>query len=155
MTTDTKSSEFLTFMLAGEEYGVDILRVQEIKGWDAATRLPNTPSFVKGVINLRGTIVPIVDLRQKFGLECAEYGRTTVVIVLRVAGPRGDRIVGVVVDAVSEVYQVPNEQVQPAPELGMVHGPRAVTGLATVDGKMIILLDIDSLLATEDVGLAA
>jgi len=115
----TKTSEqYLTFMLAGEEYGVDILRVQEIKGWDKVTRIPHSPDYVLGVINLRGAVVPIVDLRRRFGLETIEFGPTTVIIVMRVAGARNERTVGVVVDAVSEVLHVPAHTLRPAPELG-------------------------------------
>jgi purine-binding chemotaxis protein CheW len=143
---ETDTSQYLTFMLSGEEYGVDILRVQEIKGWDSATKIPNTPSFVKGVINLRGTIVPVIDLRERFNLECREYGPTTVVIVLKVIGGSGDRIMGVVVDAVSDVYNVRNDSVRPAPEISGVIDTDFVRGLATVDEKMVIVLDIDHLI---------
>ena len=100
-------------MLAGEEYGVDILRVQEIKGWDTVTSIPNTPVYIKGVINLRGTIVPLIDLRERFGLEHLAYGETTVVIVLKVVRDHRERIMGLVVDAVSDVYNVSREQMKP------------------------------------------
>jgi len=143
---ETDRSQYLTFMLAGEEYGVDILRVQEIKGWDSATEIPNTPSFVKGVINLRGAIVPIIDLRERFNLECRGYGPTTVVIVLKVIGGSGDRVIGVVVDAVSDVYNVKNDSVRPAPGISGVIDTDFVRGLATIDEKMVIVLDIDHLI---------
>jgi len=138
-------NQYLTFIMAEEEYAVDILRVQEIKGWDVATALPNTPDYVRGVINLRGTIVPIIDLRQRFGLASIEYGATTVVIVLKVISDSGERIMGVVVDAVSEVYNVAPGEMKDAPDFGEVK-KEVVKGLATVEDKMIIVLDIDQLL---------
>ena len=139
-------SQYLTFLLAGEEYGVDILRVQEIKGWDTVTSIPNTPAYIKGVINLRGTIVPLIDLRERFGLEALSYGATTVVIVLKVARNHGERIMGLVVDAVSDVYNVSDEQRKPPPDFGAAVSSEFVKGLATVGDKMLILLDIDHLL---------
>jgi len=144
------TGQYLTFIVANEEYGVDILRVQEIKGWDKVTPLPNTPEYIKGVINLRGTIVPIIDLRQRFGLEQVSYGPTTVVIMLNVVSARGNRIVGIVVDAVSEVYNVAAADLKPAPEMGQGIGSDVVRGLATVESKMIILLDIDALMNDSD-----
>lgn len=138
-------NQYLTFILAGEEYGVDILRVQEIRGWSKVTPIPNTPDYIKGVINLRGTIVPIVDLRSRFALPACEYGPTTVVIVLRVCGQDRQRIMGVIVDAVSDVYDVRAEDLKPAPELEGLQSS-ALLGLATVDKKMVIVLDVDRLL---------
>ncbi|MFN7952419.1 MAG: chemotaxis protein CheW [bacterium] len=138
--------QYLTFILAGEEYGVDILRVQEIRGWERATRLPNTPTFVKGVINLRGTIVPIIDLRERFGLDSADYGRTTVVVVVKVERGEQSRVMGVVVDAVSDVYNLPENEIKETPDFGTALDAQFAKGLATVDKKMIILLDIDRLL---------
>ncbi len=146
---DTNSEQFLTFMLAGEEYGVDILRVQEIKGWDTVTEIPNTPAAIRGVINLRGSIVPIIDLRRRFELEPVEYGKTTVVIVLKVEGHDKERTIGVVVDAVSEVYVVPNEEIKEAPDFGAVVDITFVKGLATVNDKMLILLDVDKLMTVD------
>lgn len=140
------SNQYLTFMLAGEEYGVDILRVQEIKGWSKATPIPNTPDYIQGVINLRGTIVPIVDLRSRFGLENIEYGPTTVVIVLKVIGGDGNRIMGIVVDAVSDVYNVSNEEMRQPPDFGKAASVDFIKGLAAVSEKMLIILDIDHLL---------
>jgi len=148
ITADT--DQYLTFMLAGEEYGVDILRVQEIKGWDNVTPIPNTPSYVRGVINLRGTIVPIVDLRQRFGIEGISYGPMTVVIVLKVVGDDRERTMGIVVDGVSDVYNVAANEMKPAPDFGAVD-VGYVNGLATVDDKMVIILNIDSLLNNLDV----
>jgi len=139
-------NQYLTFMLAGEEYGVDILRVLEIKGWDNVTSIPNTPKYIKGVINLRGTIVPIVDLRERFSMDTAEYGQTTVVIVVKVNSDNNSRTMGVVVDAVSEVYNIDEESLKPAPDFGQAISTDFVRGLGTVDEKMIIVLDIDHLL---------
>jgi len=140
------SEQYLTFMLAGEEYGVDILRVQEIKGWDKVTRIPHTPDYVLGVINLRGAVVPILDLRRRFGLETIEFGPTTVVIVVRVMSGRGERTVGVVVDAVSEVYNVDAEDTKPPPDVCGSVDTVFVKALATIEEKMLILLDIDRLI---------
>lgn len=142
--------QYLTFLLAGEEYGVDILRVQEIKGWDSVTRIPNTPDYVQGVINLRGTIVPIVDLRMRFHLDKLEYGPTTVVVVLRVIGEKGQRTMGIVVDGVTDVYTVAQKDVKSAPDFGDSVSSDFVKGLATMDEKMVILLDIDHLLNAGD-----
>ena len=145
------ADQYLTFMLASEEYGVDILRVQEIKGWDKATPIPNTPSYVRGVMNLRGTIVPVIDLRMRFNMENIEYGPTTVVIVLKVESGKHDRIIGIVVDAVSDVYAVPLDELRPAPDFGGNVQVDFVRGLATVDEKMVIILDVDALLDLEEI----
>ncbi|MEQ8763291.1 MAG: chemotaxis protein CheW [Planctomycetota bacterium] len=158
ITTDSPGSvevgahvnQYLTFFLTGQEYGVDILRVQEIKGWDTVTAIPNTPEYIKGVINLRGTIVPIIDLRQRFGLAANDYGPTTVVIVVRVESENGQsRVLGTVVDAVSDVYNVADVDLKPPPDFGSDAATGFVKGLATVDEKMVILLDIDRLVASE------
>jgi len=149
-----EGDQYLTFMLAGEEYGVDILRVQEIKGWDRVTPVPNTPEYIRGVINLRGTIVPIIDLRLRFGLEPMEYGPTTVVIVLKVVHEEQSRIMGVVVDAVSDVYNVEADALKPPPDLGSGVEVDFVQGLATVADKMVILLEIDRLLNSGDLAAA-
>jgi len=138
--------QYLTFLLAGEEYGVDILRVQEIKGWDKVTRIPHTPDYVLGVINLRGAVVPILDLRRRFGLEATDFGPTTVVIVMRVGVGHEERTVGVVVDAVSEVYNVNAADAMPPPDVCGSIDTVFVKALATVDEKMLILLDIDRLI---------
>jgi purine-binding chemotaxis protein CheW len=140
------SEQYLTFMLAGEEYGVDILRVQEIKGLDKVTRIPNSPEHVLGVINLRGAVVPILDLRRRFGLEAIAFGPTTVVIVVRIEGGQDGRTVGMVVDAVSEVYNVDAGATQPPPDVCGGVDTIFVKGLATVEKKMLILLDIDRLI---------
>ena len=149
------ADQYLTFMLAGEEYGVDILRVQEIKGWDKATPIPNTPDYVRGVMNLRGTIVPIIDLRMRFTMDRIDYGPTTVVIVLRVESEGRDRIMGIVVDAVSDVYAVPTEELRPSPDFGGNVNVEFVRGLATVDEKMVIILNIDKLLNSDELEIAS
>lgn len=150
---DTDADQYLTFILASEEYGVDILRVQEIKGWDSVTPIPNTPEYIKGVINLRGTIVPIIDLRQRFKMESVEYGPMTVVIVLKIKCQDRDRIMGIVVDAVSDVYDVPADEMKPAPDFGEIVDIEFINGLATVDEKMLIILDIDHLLSGDELKL--
>lgn len=153
LTTTGVAEQYLTFILAGEEYGVDILRVQEIKGWDAVTPIPNTPDYVKGVINLRGAIIPIVDLRSRFGLGELEYGPTTVMIILKVQSDERERIMGVVVDAVSEVYNIDAAELQPPPEFGGVVNIEFIRGLSSVGEKMIIVLDIDHLLNANEMQL--
>lgn len=140
-------NQYLTFILSGEEYGVDILRVQEIRGWESVTTLPNAPTYIKGVINIRGTIVPIIDLRMRFGMEGVEYSPITVVIVLKVMNDDGrERVMGIVVDAVSDTYNIPEENLKPAPEFGDNIDLAYVKGLATIEDKMLILLNIDKLL---------
>ena len=143
--------QFLTFLLGEEEYGVDILRVQEIKGWEQATAIPNTPDYIKGVMNLRGTVVPIVDLRKRFALASAEYLSTTVVIVVKVEGEVATRTMGFVVDAVSDVYNVAPENLQPPPDFGVRVDTRFIRGLAMVGEKMVILLDFDRLIGHDAV----
>lgn len=147
---DSDAEQFLTFVLAGEEYGVDILRVQEIKGWDAVTQIPNTPDYIRGVINLRGTIVPIIDMRLRFNLEPMEYGPMTVVIVLRVEGQEKSRIMGIVVDGVSDTYNIPEEAIKAAPDFGAAVDTAFVQGLATVEEKMVIILNIDEMLNSKE-----
>ncbi|ORU93231.1 MAG: chemotaxis protein CheW [Cycloclasticus sp. symbiont of Bathymodiolus heckerae] len=146
-------NQYLTFLLGEEEYGVDILRVQEIRGWDSVTTIPNSPAFIKGVINLRGTIVSILDLRERFGIESVEYDDLTVVVVLRVKSEDSDkdRIMGVVVDAVSEVYHISEEELKDAPDLGYAINMDYMKGMATIDDKMIIVLDIDHLMSLKDI----
>jgi purine-binding chemotaxis protein CheW len=145
--TPAGGAQYLTFVCAGEEYGVEILRVQEIKGWDSVTRVPYAPPYVLGVMNLRGVIVPVIDLRVRFNLEKRAFDASTVVIVVRVQSTRGEKTVGLVVDGVSDVYSFGAEAIKPAPDLGGAAGNACVSGLATVDTKMIMLLDIDTLVA--------
>lgn len=144
---EATTKQFLTFLLAGEEYGVDILKVQEIRGWEQPTMLPNAVDYVLGVINLRGTVVPIIDLRRRFSMEKSQFGQTTVVVVVKVSSANKERTIGIVVDAVSEVYNVSDDQIRPAPDLGGAISMEFVKGLATLDEKMIILLDIDKLIS--------
>jgi purine-binding chemotaxis protein CheW len=144
----TDSSQFLTFVCAGEEYGVDILCVQEIKGWEGVTRVPYTPAYLLGVMNLRGVIVPVIDLRTRFGVQQRAPDSSTVVIVVRVHSDRGEKTAGIVVDAVSEVYSVSPENIKATPDLGAVGDGACVRGLTSVDGKMVMLLDIDKLVAS-------
>jgi len=143
---DDNSQQLLTFILAGEEYGVDILRVQEIKGWDSVTPIPNTPKHILGVINLRGTIVPIIDLRLRFNLETIPYGPTTVVIMLKVESEDRSRTMGIVVDGVSDVYNLAQDAMKPPPDFGSVISVDFVKGLATVGEQMVIVLEIDHML---------
>lgn len=146
----TSGGQYLTFIMANEEYGVDILSVQEIRGWEKVTPIPNAPAHVKGVINLRGNIVPIVDLRQRFGMNQVEFSPITVVIVLKVETIRGPKVMGIVVDAVSDVYYVSNQDLKSAPDLGDSVNTSYIKGLVSVQGKMVILLDINTLLGGED-----
>ena len=137
----------LTFRLGHETFGVDILQVQEIRGWSPVTRIPQTPDHVLGVLNLRGAVVPIIDLRLRFELQSAEYNALTVIIVLSVAGPAGPREVGVVVDAVSEVVDVSEDALRQPPELGDRAVTNHISGLLTLGQTMVILLDVDRLVA--------
>ena len=148
-TANAADHEYLTFTLGAEEYGVDILKVQEIRGYDQVTRLPGAPEFVKGAINLRGLIVPVVDMRLKFKLSQATYDDTTVMIVLGVAG----RTIGVVVDGVSDVLRLDASQVRAVPDLGSAIDRQFLTGLGVVDERMLILLDIERLMTSEEMGL--
>jgi purine-binding chemotaxis protein CheW len=143
------NNEFLSFTLGKEEYGIDILKVQEIRGYDAVTVLANTPEFIKGVINLRGIIVPIVDMRIKFNLGNVTYDELTVVIILNVA----KRVVGMVVDGVSDVISLTSEQIKPAPEFGASLDTQYIMGLGTLDERMIILADIERLMTSNDMAL--
>lgn len=143
------SRELLTFTLGSEEYGIDILKVQEIRGYDAVTTIANTPGFIKGVINLRGIIVPIVDMRIKFHLGKVEYDQFTVVIILNVA----KRVVGIVVDGVSDVIALTPDQLKPAPEFSAALDTQYIMGLGTADERMIIVIDIEKLMTGRDMEL--
>ena len=145
----SKISEFLTFRLGDEDYGVDILRVQEIRGWEMVTRIPNSPKFVKGVLNLRGSIVPILDMRQRLDMDEMEYGKDTVVIVLRVKSNNRQRNVGIVVDEVSDVLNTRHEGIRDTPQFGGGIPVEYITGLVDADGKMVMLLDVDKLLSLQ------
>jgi purine-binding chemotaxis protein CheW len=143
------AQEYLTFTLGHEEYAIDILKVQEIRGYEQPTTIANAPDFIKGVINLRGTIVPIVDLRIKFQVGKAEYTPFTVVIILNI----GERIVGVVVDGVSDVITMSSSRIRPAPEFSAAVDTRYIVGLATLDERMLIVVDIARLLLSADMAL--
>ncbi len=141
-----QGNEYLTFHLYNEEYGVDILRVQEIRGWEKVTHVPNSPNYVKGVLNLRGAIVPVVDLRVRFNLPNTEYTETTVVIVLSVLSGERERIIGVVVDAISDVVNASLSDIQATPEFDSTIEIEYVQGLATSGDNMLMLVDVDKLL---------
>jgi purine-binding chemotaxis protein CheW len=136
----------LTFSLGPEEYGIDILAVREIRGWTPVTRIPQAPHYVLGVLNLRGAIVPVLDLRLRFGLEREEYTATTVTVVVTVAG----RLFGVVVDAVSDVLDVESDKVRPVPDMGTAVDTEYLKGLTSIEERMVLLLDVDKLLQPQD-----
>ncbi len=146
---EVTGKEYLAFTLGSEEYGIDILKVQEIRGYEAVTRIANAPEFIKGVINLRGIIIPVVDMRIKFRLGTPVYDSFTVVIILNIGG----RVVGMVVDSVSDVTTLLPGQVKPAPEMGSTVSTDYITGLGTIDERMLILVDIDRLMSSADMGL--
>lgn len=146
---ETVGQEFLIFTLGNEEYGIDILKVQEIRGYDQVTRIANTPDFIKGVTNLRGVIVPIIDLRVKFAQQGVSYDENTVVIVLNF----GQRVVGIVVDGVSDVLSLIAEQIRPAPEFAVTLATEYLTGLGALGERMLILVDIEKLLSSEEMAL--
>lgn len=138
--------EVLAFTLGGEEYGLNILKVQEIRGYDAVTRIANAPEFIKGVVNLRGIIVPIVDMRILFNLGAPTYDQFTVVIILNIAG----RVMGMVVDSVSDVITLSGEQIKPAPVMSTTMNTNYLTGLGTIEERMLILVDIDKLMSSAE-----
>ncbi len=144
--TDRGVSEYLTFTLGDETYGIDILKVQEIRGYDTVTRIANTPDFIKGVINLRGVIVPIVDMRIKFNVGTPTYHEFTVVIIMNVL----DRVIGMVVDSVSDVVALTPDKIRPAPEMGSALNTDYITGLGTQNDQMLILVDIEKLMGSEE-----
>lgn len=146
----SQANEFLTFRLGREEYGIEILKVQEIRGWEQPTTIAGAPPFIKGVINLRGTIVPVVDMRLKFDIGEARYDQFTVVIILNVSG----RVVGMVVDSVSDVVRLSPEQVRAVPEFSSTLDTRYLMGLAALDGRMLILVDIEKLITSAEMALA-
>jgi len=145
------AAEYLTFRLGSEEYGIDILKVQEIRGYEAPTRIANAPDFIKGVINLRGTIVPIVDLRMKFNCSLVNYDSLTVVIVVNLF----QRIVGFVVDSVSDVMELTSDKIQSAPDVESSIDSESIIGLGSLNDRMLILLDIEKLMSSRDMGLVS
>ncbi|GGK64825.1 chemotaxis protein CheW [Amphritea balenae] len=150
---NTEGQQYLSFLLDNEEYGIDILRVQEVRGWTPMTRVPDMPVYLKGVLNLRGAIIPVIDLRERFGLPAVEYGPTTVVIVINVNSGDQQRIMGIIVDAVAETYSLPKEQIQPAPQLGTVINSEFITGLVAQNEQMIVLIDIDELMNADELAI--
>jgi purine-binding chemotaxis protein CheW len=148
-------SQFLTFTLGQEEYGVDILRVQEIRGWHQVTRVPNAPAHMLGVLNLRGTIVPIIDMRMRFHLAKVEYNPVTVIIVLSVHSASGDHVFGIVVDSVSDVLDVKAGDRKATPDFGAAVNTDFINGLATVGEHMVMLLDIDKMLSSDELAALA
>ena len=147
----TGAREYLTFRLGQEEYGIDILKVQEIRGYETPTRIAQAPAFIKGVTNLRGTIVPIVDMRLRFACAQADYDAFTVVIILNLR----ERVVGIVVDSVSDVMELAAENIRPAPDVDSAIDAACIRGLGSVGDRMLILLDIEKLMSGVDMGLAA
>jgi purine-binding chemotaxis protein CheW len=142
-SSTTESEQLLTFIVDGEEYGVDILRVQEIRSWSTPMPIPNTPRYIKGVINIRGDVVAIADLRERLGLPKLEYGPTTVVVVLRTTASGRDRVMGVIVDAMSDVTNVPVAAIKPPPTFRQTAESSLAKGIVTLDAKMITILDVD------------
>lgn len=144
------TNQYLTFIIEGKEYGVDILRVQEIKSLNKVTKIPNTPDYIQGVLNLRGKILPVIDMRKCFQLESIDYDKFTVIVVLKVVIEKGERMMGFIVDAISDVHNVTQAQLQPPPDFGTVAvSPKFIRGMATVNDNMIILLDIDRLVGVD------
>jgi purine-binding chemotaxis protein CheW len=146
-TPQAERAQFLTFKLGAEQYGVAILRVREIRGFSPVTRIPRSPDFVLGVLNLRGAIVPVLDMRLRFALDNADYTPTTVTIVLSVGTGDAERQVGIVVDAVSDVLEMPAAEIQPPPDFGAGVDARFISGLASLETNMVMLLDVDRLLS--------
>jgi purine-binding chemotaxis protein CheW len=144
-----KALEFLSFTLGQEEYGIDIQKVQELRGYDAVTRIANAPEHIKGVVNLRGIIVPIIDMRIKFNLGTPVYDQFTVVIILNIA----HRVMGMVVDSVSDVITLKAEQIKPAPTMGSALDTEYLMGLGTIEERMLILIDLDRLMSSDEMGL--
>ncbi|GDX85252.1 chemotaxis protein CheW [Methylococcaceae bacterium] len=150
--SDTTIIQYLSFVLGKEEYAVDILRVQEIRSWEPVSRVPNVPIYEKGVVNLRGAIVPIIDLRERFSLSKAEYTPLTVVVVLQTGSGNHTCIMGVVVDSVSDVISVERVEIQGAPDFGTKVSNEFINGLVSVNERMVMLLDVDKLLTLETLG---
>ncbi len=146
---DTSAQEFLAFTLGQEEYGIEILKVQELRGYEPVTQIANTPAFIKGVVNLRGIIVPIIDMRIKFNLGEPTYDTLTVVIILNIVG----RVMGMVVDSVSDVVTLMADQIKPPPSMGTVFNTEYLIGLGTIDERMLILIDINKLMSGSEMGL--
>ena len=148
-----REGKYLTFSLGGEEYGVGILKVKELIGMMPITLVPRTPPFVKGVINLRGKVIPVVDLRRKFGMEDMDYTERTCIVVMEIAGQGGSILMGMVVDSVSEVLNIKGAEIEDAPALGATLDTDYILGLAKISGGVKILLDIDKVIAAENLAI--
>jgi purine-binding chemotaxis protein CheW len=148
---DSRAGKYLTFQLAKEEFGIRVLKVREIMGLQEITAVPQTPAHIKGVINLRGKVVPVIDLRLKFGLDSAEYTQRTCIIVTQVQGDSGPILMGIVVDGVSEVLNLTGQEIEDTPDFGETITGQFLLGMAKVKGRVKILLDIDSVLSTQDI----
>jgi len=155
MSAQDTQNQYLTFFLAGEEYGVSILDVQEVRVWDGVTSIPNAPVYVKGVLDLRGQIVPVIDLRIRFNMESVDYDETTVIVVLKIEVGDNTHVIGIVVDAVSDVLDVTNEQQKAAPDFESSGNTEFISGIATVNNKMVILLDSNKLLSRREIAAIA
>jgi purine-binding chemotaxis protein CheW len=147
------NGQYLSFTLGGEDYGLDILKVKEIRGWETVRPLPDTPDYIKGVLDMRGSIVPIVDLRLRFSVGEASYTPTTVIIVVSTRNDEREQIMGLVVDGVSDVLDVGDDTLRPAPDLGTAISTRFIRGMVTRDSRMVVLLDVDKLLDTRELGM--
>jgi len=150
-----REGKYLTFTLAGEEYGIGILKIKEIIGMMPITSVPQTPQFVKGVINLRGKVIPVVDLRLRFAMEAIDYNERTCIIVVEIGGQGGDIVIGIVVDSVSEVLNIKSEDIEDTPTFGTRLNTDYILGMAKMEGKVKILLDIDAVLSAEDLDVLA
>lgn len=148
-----REGKYLTFSLAEEEYGIGILKVREIMGIMPVTPIPQTPGFVKGVINLRGKVIPVLDLRMKFGMEEKEYSERTTIIVVEMAGPSGTILIGIVVDSVSEVVNIKEDEIEETPTFGIEMDTQYILGMAKLEGGIKILLDIDLVLSAQEIGM--
>ena len=146
-----EAGKYLTFTLAGEEYGIGILKIKEIIGMMPVTSVPQTPQFVKGVINLRGKVIPVIDLRMRFGLEATDYTDRTCIIVVEIEGQSGTVMIGIVVDAVSEVLNIKGDEIDAAPQFGAKLDTDYISGIAKIEGGVKILLDIDRVLLNSEI----
>jgi len=144
-------SQFLSFTLGDDDYGIDILRVQEIRGWEEVRKIPHTPEYIKGVVNLRSVVVPIIDMRIRFGQEKYDYNPTTVIIVISVIYNENSHLLGIVVDSVSDVIDIDNSQIKPPPALGTNVNTEFMSGMFMVDERMIIVLDSDKLIDPDEI----
>ncbi|EPJ46933.1 MAG: positive regulator of CheA protein activity [Osedax symbiont Rs1] len=150
---DQEGRQYLSFLLDGEEYAIDIFRVQELRGWTPVTRVPDMPDYLKGVLNLRGAIIPVIDLRERFALPQVVYGPTTVVVVIKVESENTERVMGIIVDAVAETYTFAEEDIQPSPQVGGSVNSDFITGLVAREERMIVLMDIDALMNSDELAI--